>query len=532
MFALAFLIGVYANGILLLGFANLLTQPIILLYTLCFIFLSFMYWYKFDERFSLTLVGRELQKLLKETPVALILLAFACGIVLIGVLAPEIAFDSLWYHLTLPKIYLAEQGIVAIPGSLLYYSTMPKLGELLYTAALALQSEILAKVIHASFAVLTGVAIYCMAKQYLSRRFALIAVVIFLSNIVVLWEATTAYIDLIRTFFEVMSFWGLVQFIKTREKKWLVESALLMGLSIETKFIAVTSLVVSLTLLFFSSKNLSISMRLVNSFYYLVLALLVPLPWFVFSFIHTGNPFYPLLSEHVTQLGQDILFFPQLLYDPILIFFQAADPISPLYLIIAPLFILVRKNLPKDVHIFFAYSLLAILVWTITPKIGGGRFLLPYLPVFSIAAAILVSVVQIKGIKRFALGAVVGVTLIALVYRGVATWKYLPVVFGQETKDEFLKNHLDFKFGDFYDIDGEFSKQVKPGSTVLLYGFHNLYYVNVPFIHESWVKKGDTFEYIATQHTILPERFALWQPIYTNPTTGVTLYTGGIKWIY
>jgi hypothetical protein len=68
--------------------------------------------------------------------------------------------------------------------------------------------------------------------------------------------------------------------------------------------------------------------------------------------------------------------------------------------------------------------------------------------------------------------------------------------------------------------------------TVLLYGFHNLYYIGVPFIDSSYVQKGEVFDFVATQHTDLPHRFSYWQPIYYNKITDVTLYTLGQKWIY
>lgn len=532
MFAIAFLIGVYANSILLLGLAHLYTRPILIGFTVLYILASVIFWEKFNEDFSLSAIVHEFKSHFQTTPIFLCLLSIALGLMLLGVLAPELSFDALWYHLTQPKIYLEQQGIVFIPGGLLYYSAMPKLGELLYTAALALQSEILAKVIHSAFAILTGIAVYSLTKRYTTKYFALLATVIFFSNIVVLWEATIAYIDLIRGFFEVMAFWGMVEYLKTKQTKWFVESAFLMGLAIESKLVAVSSLMVMIVLLFLFSSKQTFLDRVKNSVFYITLAFLVPLPWFAFSYLHTGNPLYPLFSVYSIHFGQDTLAFPGILIDPITIFFSADDPISPIYLMLLPFVFSVWRRLTREKRIVLIYSLLSLIAWTLTPRTGGGRFLLPYLPVFSVAAVVIITNLQSKKLQKANMLIVFLLMLITLAYRGVATIKYLPVVFGLEAKNEFLTKHLNFNFGDFSDIDGEFKKQVKPSQTVLLYGFHNLYYLDVPYIHESWVQKGDTFDYIATQHSKLPDRFKLWQPIYTNPTTGVTLYTGGGKWIY
>ena len=67
----------------------------------------------------------------------------------------------------------------------------------------------------------------------------------------------------------------------------------------------------------------------------------------------------------------------------------------------------------------------------------------------------------------------------------------------------------------------------------LLYGFHNLYYINFPFIDSSYVKIGDRFNYIAVAGNNLPERFKVWNLIYYNEKTNVKLYSiGGMKWTY
>ena len=134
-----------------------------------------------------------------------------------GALGPEIGFDALWYHLTIPKLYLENNSIFYIPGGLLYYSTIPKLTEMLYTAAIALNGEILAKLIHFCFGILTCVALFKLSRLFFSLKISLIAVVIFYSNLVVGWQSITAYVDLARTFFEIMALWAFAKFVKSKD---------------------------------------------------------------------------------------------------------------------------------------------------------------------------------------------------------------------------------------------------------------------------------------------------------------------------
>jgi hypothetical protein len=179
-------------------------------------------------------------------------------------------------------------------------------------------------------------------------------------------------------------------------------------------------------------------------------------------------------------------------------------------------------------------------MWYFTPDTGGGRFILPYLPAFSIVCAGVVNELRSKNphfVKtsrdkqelRKKLGMymtilVIFVSIISIGYRFIANVKYLSVLLGRETKGQFLTKQLKFAYGDFYDTDGYFASHIKQTDTVLLYGFHNLYYVDFPFIDSSWVKAGDKFDYIATQHVQLPEQYRNWKLVYKNSLTGVQLY--------
>ncbi|CAN5194946.1 hypothetical protein BH09PAT1_BH09PAT1_3900 [soil metagenome] len=531
MFSFAFLLGLYANCILLLGLANLYQTPVLLVFTLFYLFFSVIFWKKFDEQLDSKAIRDEIRMLFIRYPLWSLGIALAICIMLIGVLSPELAFDALWYHLTLPKLYLSFGGIRYIPGGLLYYSTLPKVGEMFYTASLSFGNEILAHLVHFIFALLVTVAVYCITKKYASQKIAIIAVAIFLSNIVVLWEATTAYVDLIRAFFEIMALWGIIEYFEKKNNKWLIESAFLYGLALETKLVAVFSLPIFLAALFlFGFKSLK--GRISDIGIFIFLSLLVSLSWFVFSYIHTGNPIYPLLSNYPIKLGQDTLSFPNTITDLITIFINASDPVSPIYLMLFPLIFLVRKNITKKEPMILWLSLIALLCWTVTPKTGGGRFLIPYLPLFSIMLGIVLMKAQkINLLYQFSLFSIAMVLFTSIFYRGAAEIRNLPVILGIEPKQTFLVKHLNFSYGDFYDIDHNLVK-LTHGKTVLLYGFHNLYYMDVPFIDSSYVKRGDSFSYIATQNTQLPKRFFYWQPIYFDQKTKMTLYSMGQDWVY
>ena len=530
MFSFAFLIGIYSFAILALGISSQLYKTNILAVTILFLFSVTIV---FVKSFKKTEFKSEINRILssKISIIVLVLLLLQLVVNLVGVFGLEISFDALWYHLTLPKIFLINHQIVHIPGSLLYYSDLPKLGETLYVAALSVSNEILAKFIHFLFGIFSSYAIYRIARKYLNSEYSLLAVIIFYSSLVVGWLSIAAYVDLIRTFFEIISFWAFIEWIDTKKTSWLIESALFVGLSICVKLTGFVSLFVYLPFLVYVLRNKKIKEILGKSILFVFLAIIVPLPYFLLSLLNTGNPVYPLFSG---LLSTNIQFNPYFYFKEAMVLLASSpDPISPIYLIFIPLVVVYFKKIGFVAKIIFIFSLISFVLIIILPIGDKGRFFLPYLPILSIGIAVIFSKLNNTLIKKTALVVILFLSFISIGYRAEANSKFLPYLTGRESKQQFLTKNLNFSFGDFYDTDNFFEKQITNNDKVLLFGFHNLYYVNFPFIDSSWVKSGDSFNYILTQNSGLPDRFKFWHIIYSNPVTKVNLYTlGGIKWVY
>lgn len=530
MFEVAILIGLYSYIIFFLGIFGLLyKQNIIFVTLLCVLAIALFYYKKINFRFSLNKFDK-----LSKIIFTLIVIQFLVN--LIGVLGPEISFDALWYHLTLPKLYLLNHSIFHIPGSLLYYSDIPKLTEMLYVSALSVGNEILAKLIHFSFGILILLAIYKISIKYVSKNLALLAVLIFYSNLVVGWESITAYVDLSRTFFELLAFWGFLNWVEGRGLKWIGLSGLMMGFAISAKLISIESLLMYLCIfIFVYFLKLKKKFEIIKSFgLFFIVSITTVLPWFIFSYLQTGNPIYPYFSLPVDS--GNFLSFPNpfnLLKDTYSFFLNLNDPISPIYLIFLPIILITYKHFDFKAKIFSFYVLFSVLVWYLTQEQRGGRFIIPYLPVFSILCVITLYKLKDASLKKYLLFLVMFVSIISIGYRGIANAKFLPIVLGKETKFQFLSAHLNFSFGDFYDSDNYFKTHIKPTDKILLIGFHNLYYIDFPFIDYSWVKKGDSFNYIVVQNASLPNKFSNWKPIYYNNLTKIKLYSlKGKMWQY
>ena len=306
---------------------------------------------------------------------------------LIGALGPERGFDALWYHLPIPKIWLEAHKIFFIGGNL-YYSAMPKLIDMLYV-----WGEMPAKLMHLAFGLLATAVTYKLARKWLEQKWALLAAVIFYSNLVVGWQSITAYIDLGRTFFEVLAFYLLVN-------KKIYKSAIVIGLAVASKIWAIGSLGILGVLV-------ALGMGWRKSVKFVILALVVAAPWYVFAWASTGNPIYPIGSVPIDVVwgGINIL--------------RLADPINPIYVMVLPVVWLARKKIPVTI---MAYCLLSFGMWYITPRTGGGRFLLPYLPVWSVATVIAIAQPSTRSPQKFLVAMIIILAVISIGYRAAANY--------------------------------------------------------------------------------------------------------------
>src|SRR3989344_8129177 len=110
MFALAILVGIYSYLIFTLGVLDLLYPSYIIIITILYIIFSLFYFKKnTSELPKITIRNKKIRPYI-------LLFCILAGINLIGALGPELSFDALWYHLTLPKIFLMNHSISFLSG--------------------------------------------------------------------------------------------------------------------------------------------------------------------------------------------------------------------------------------------------------------------------------------------------------------------------------------------------------------------------------------------------------------------------------
>ena len=238
--------------------------------------------------------------------------------VLISSLAPpsSLDWDGLAYHLAVPKVYLAKHAILYIPYD--SHSNFPFLTEMLYTLGLAFKSINLAKLFHFWMYIGTAIAVYALCRRHLNPRIGSIGALLFMSVPVIVWEAGVADADITTALYMTLALYALLNWQQTRlrqgyvgQASWLILCGLMGGFALGTKVLAIVPIGVMCLWIIWSygrmvrcSDGVHETIRpsdhqtiraLWPALAMGLVAVLVGSPWYIKSYIYTGNPVYPFL---------------------------------------------------------------------------------------------------------------------------------------------------------------------------------------------------------------------------------------------
>jgi 4-amino-4-deoxy-L-arabinose transferase-like glycosyltransferase len=172
--------------------------------------------------------------------------------------------------------------------------------DLLYLVPLMLGNDVLPSFMHMLFGWGTGYLVYRNLRDREGRTWASLGLLIFVSTPMVMRLSVTAYVDLGMIFFTTAS---VLAFLHWRdggygEAKWLLLSALCMGLAAGTKDNAfITWVFLNGAVCFLYARDTGKQQQALRwgGLFFLV-ALAVVSPWLVKNLILKGNPVYPLLD--------------------------------------------------------------------------------------------------------------------------------------------------------------------------------------------------------------------------------------------
>ena len=216
-----------------------------------------------------------------------ILFTVICIITLVNCFVPPATneWDALSYHLAAPKIFLQEGRIVYLPTD--HHSNFPFSMQMLFLLGLLFNGFALANLIHFATAGLTVAALFVIGGGRADRSIRWAAAAVFVTCPLAVWQAGTAYVELGFALFVVTSIGALLEFSFTKRPEWLTLCAALLGFALSVKTLALIPLV----LIFGALVIWKVPARRLAAF--LGIVLVVGCPFYVKSWIVTGNPVYP-----------------------------------------------------------------------------------------------------------------------------------------------------------------------------------------------------------------------------------------------
>jgi len=206
---------------------------------------------------------------------------------------PLPAWDADTYHLTLPRLYLANHGFRDVPWSV--YAFWPRNIDLLYALPLAIGNHVTAASVHFAFVILTLGVIKRLSASAGTWRAGAIGAALFLANPIVQFESSVAYVDIAFAFFMAAAFAFAIASLDSASHKSFhvlmcgVSSGLLAGVKL-TGFVGAGLIG---ALLVFEGRRRGDRAWLRTAALFLGPVLLLGLPWFLLTWLSTGNPVYP-----------------------------------------------------------------------------------------------------------------------------------------------------------------------------------------------------------------------------------------------
>jgi hypothetical protein len=220
-------------------------------------------------------------------------------------LCPPIDGDAIDYHLTAPLRYLQTGHFRYLPT--LVYTNWPLGVQMHYALLLGLHPDAPPAIVPFLFGLLLLASLYLLAERFMGRRagiaaLCLLVVVDNFSPHGIWFQMMSAMVDLGLTLYFTCAVFALYRSSVEREDQsaWLRLSALFGGLAATTKLTGVWGIVALTVTLLLTFRREGFRTAINRAVVFCLLAVCVAAPWFLKTWVLTGNPLYPMFTR---QLG-------------------------------------------------------------------------------------------------------------------------------------------------------------------------------------------------------------------------------------
>lgn len=208
---------------------------------------------------------------------------------LLAALAPATDYDGLAEHLAQAQQYVMAGRIVPLWHD--HHSHFPATLQMYYLLAQALNVPGAAKLYHWGSGVVALLATLVAGRRLFGPAAGAYGTMILATTPLFAWLMGVGYVDLATTACSIVALLLLCQWLRERDHTQLVISALVIGVAAGTKMQAIALLGVLVVTVAIATSGWQ--RRLRTAGVYLGLAVAICLPWYLKSWVWTGNPVYP-----------------------------------------------------------------------------------------------------------------------------------------------------------------------------------------------------------------------------------------------
>ena len=438
---------------------------------------------------------------------------------MLAAIAPPFNWDATSYHLAIPKLAIKAHKISYVPH--MAYSEFPMSIEMLFLLSMLLKNAILAKLIVFSLTTFLAIAIYSFAKKHLNELAGLLGAAIFLTLPEIAQFSTEALVEIPSSFFIFMAIYAFFEWFTGENSKFLIISASMAGIAASTKPTApIFAIILSIFVVYGALiKTKSLKACLKTFLIFSLISLAIVSPWYIKSYAHTGNPFYPIFynifggpnwndklsqykitdmknigrwgRDHVDILNNDykgfglegnmLYYFVMLPWDLTMHGgFSDTIAFSPVYLAFFPIYFMFKKK-SKLINMLLLYSFLFMIFWFITAQ--SLRYFSPIVPVLIIPCAVVIArLLSYKFFyKKILFILAIGLVFNLSIWYGVNA-KQLPYSVGLETEEQFYSKLVDQNLFAAYKIFQYTNNNLPNDSKIFLVGIMRAYFSDLDYV--------------------------------------------------
>jgi len=241
--------------------------------------------------------------------ILLLYVGLVFGVTFLAALTLPTKFDSLVYHITLPKIYLQEGQFQFVPW--LMYWGMPQVTEMLFTWAMGLGSLQTPLMMGWLVGLLASMAIFRIVQINVSKTAGYISLASLLAGYTTAQSLSWGYVNWMNMLFGTAFLVCMWQWYKAQVETYqgqnnkglsrengryfLTLGGIFMGFSMGVKYTSGVLIFVGLIIILFGSKKRWGKIRWPDLFIFMGAAFLTFSPWLIKNVSATNNPLYPFI---------------------------------------------------------------------------------------------------------------------------------------------------------------------------------------------------------------------------------------------